>query len=185
MKGLIQQTANAFKSKTKYLSFTFEPLDDGEDLAGGRADPDIVLDTILLVVVGMIGMIIPMATGSHPKAPRYRDEIIPMDGGWLPHWDEALDEPTGIIQAVYFVSYLSYLQNTQPRLSQLIRPKLIPMGQPISIHWDNLIHMARSLGVRCIPTTKKKLFAFIQLPVGCARSFIRVCGDRGTATAPN
>jgi len=46
LKGLIQQTANAFKSKTKYLSFTFEPLDDGEDLAGGRADPDIVLDTM-------------------------------------------------------------------------------------------------------------------------------------------
>jgi len=44
LKGLVDQTANAFKSKTKYLSFTFEPLDDGEDVAGGRADPDIVLD---------------------------------------------------------------------------------------------------------------------------------------------
>ena len=28
--------------------------------------------------------------------------IIPRDGGWLPHWDEALDESTGIIEAVYF-----------------------------------------------------------------------------------
>ena len=40
------------------------------------------------------------------------DEIIPrtlaigMDGGWLPHWDEALDESTGIIEAVYFAPYL-------------------------------------------------------------------------------
>ena len=39
---------------------------------------------------------------SHPKAPCHWDEIIPMDGGWLPHWDEALDESTGIIEAVYF-----------------------------------------------------------------------------------
>ena len=38
----------------------------------------------------------------HPKAPCHWDEIIPMDGGWLPHWDEALDESTGIIEAVYF-----------------------------------------------------------------------------------
>ena len=32
--------------------------------------------------------------------------FIPMDGGCLPHWDEALDESTGIIEAVYFASYL-------------------------------------------------------------------------------
>ena len=43
---------------------------------------------------------------SHPKAPCHWDEIIPMDGGWLPHWDEALDESTGIIEAVYFAPYL-------------------------------------------------------------------------------
>ena len=29
-----------------------------------------------------------------------------MDGGCLPHWDEALDESTGIIEAVYLASYL-------------------------------------------------------------------------------
>ena len=28
-----------------------------------------------------------------------------MDGGCLPHWDEALDESTGIIEAVYFAFY--------------------------------------------------------------------------------
>ena len=39
---------------------------------------------------------------NHPKDPCHWDEIIPMDGGWLPHWDEALDESTGIIEAVYF-----------------------------------------------------------------------------------
>ena len=32
--------------------------------------------------------------------------IIPRDGGRLPHWDEASDESTGIIEAVYFASYL-------------------------------------------------------------------------------
>ena len=56
----------------------------------------------LLEVAGIIGMIILMAIRSHPKAPCHWGEIIPMDGGWLPHWDEALDESTGIIEAVYF-----------------------------------------------------------------------------------
>ena len=45
-----------------------------------------------------------------------------MDGGCLPHWDEALDESTGIIEAVHFAPYLyggeappiTSLQNTQP-----------------------------------------------------------------------
>ncbi len=39
---------------------------------------------------------------SHPKAPCYWDEIIPMDGGWLRHWHEALDESVGIIEAGSF-----------------------------------------------------------------------------------
>ena len=43
---------------------------------------------------------------NHPKDPCHWDEIIPMDGGWLPHWDEALDESTGIIEAVYFAPHL-------------------------------------------------------------------------------
>ena len=50
----------------------------------------------------MIGMNHPNDGRNHPKDPCHWDEIIPMDGGWLPHWDEALDESTGIIEAVYF-----------------------------------------------------------------------------------
>ena len=37
-----------------------------------------------------------------PVIPCHWDEIIPVDGGWLPQWDEALDELTGKIEAVYF-----------------------------------------------------------------------------------
>ena len=56
--------------------------------------------------IGMIGMNHPNGGRNHPKDPCHWDEIIPMDGGWLPHWDEALDESTGIIEAVYFATYL-------------------------------------------------------------------------------
>ena len=56
--------------------------------------------------IGMIGMNHPNGGRNHPKDPCHWDEIIPMDGGWLPHWDEALDESTGIIEAVYFAPYL-------------------------------------------------------------------------------
>ena len=56
--------------------------------------------------IGMIWMNHPNDGQNHPKDPCHWDEIIPMDGGWLPHWDEALDESTGIIQAVYFAPYL-------------------------------------------------------------------------------
>ena len=52
--------------------------------------------------IGMIGMNHPNDGRNHPKDPCHWDEIIPMDGGWLPHWDEALDESTGIIEALYF-----------------------------------------------------------------------------------
>ena len=41
---------------------------------------------------------------NHPKDPCHWDEIIPMDGGWLPHWDEALDESIGINEALYFTT---------------------------------------------------------------------------------
>ena len=41
-----------------------------------------------------------------PVIPCDWDEIIPVDGGWLPQWDEALDEINGKIEAVYFASYL-------------------------------------------------------------------------------
>ena len=68
---------------------------------------------------------------NHPKDPCHWDEIIPMDGGWLPHWDEALDESTGIIEAVYFAwfymgreaSPLTKVLNTRPHLSQFIHPR--------------------------------------------------------------
>ena len=46
-----------------------------------------------LLVVGMNFIPRPLAIGMR---------FIPMDGGCLPHWDEALDESTGIIEAVYF-----------------------------------------------------------------------------------
>ena len=42
--------------------------------------------------IGMIGMIIPMARCFHPNGQSHWDDSIPRDGGWLPHWDEALDE---------------------------------------------------------------------------------------------
>ena len=54
-----------------------------------------------LLVVGMIGMI-PMAVDFIPRPLAIGMRFIPMDGGCLPHWDEALDESTGIIEAVYF-----------------------------------------------------------------------------------
>ena len=43
-------------------------------------------------MIGMIGMIIPMARCFHPNGQSHWDDSIPRDGGWLPHWDEALDE---------------------------------------------------------------------------------------------
>ena len=46
-----------------------------------------------LLVIGMNFIPRPLAIGMR---------FIPMDGGCLPHWDEALDESTGIIEAVYF-----------------------------------------------------------------------------------
>ena len=47
----------------------------------------------LLLVIGMNLIPRPLAIGMR---------FIPMDGACLPHWDEALDESTGIIEAVYF-----------------------------------------------------------------------------------
>ena len=41
-----------------------------------------------------------------PVSPCHWDDIMTVDGGWLPQWDEALDELTGKIEAVYFASYL-------------------------------------------------------------------------------
>ena len=71
--------------------------------------------------------------------PCHWDEIIPVDGGWLPYWDEALDESIGmnaIISSYVFTMYLyggeappiTTLQNTHPQLSQLIHPKPDPDG---------------------------------------------------------
>ena len=37
-----------------------------------------------------------------PVIPCHWDEIIPVDGGWLPHRYEALDESIGMNEAVYF-----------------------------------------------------------------------------------
>merc|ERR1719387_1031291 len=45
LKGLIGQVGKAFQSRSRFLSFSFEPLEDGEDLAASDNDPDIVLDT--------------------------------------------------------------------------------------------------------------------------------------------
>ena len=56
-----------------------------------RARPRLV--NMPLLVVGMNFIPRPLAIGMR---------FIPMDGGCLPHWDEALDESTGIIEAVYF-----------------------------------------------------------------------------------
>ena len=53
--------------------------------------------------IGMIGINHPNGGRNHPKDPCHWDEIIPMDGGWLPHWDEALDESTKINEALYFM----------------------------------------------------------------------------------
>ena len=50
-----------------------------------------------LLVIGMNLIPRPLAIGMR---------FIPMDGGCLPHWDEALDESTGIIEAVHFAPYL-------------------------------------------------------------------------------
>ena len=50
-----------------------------------------------LLVVGMNFIPRPLAIGMR---------FIPMDGGCLPHWDEALDESTGILEAVYIAPYL-------------------------------------------------------------------------------
>ena len=66
--------------------------------------------------IGMIGMQHPIASQWHINDWSHWDAIIPMtgsigmsigmiiprDGGWLPRWDEALDEPIRIIEAVYF-----------------------------------------------------------------------------------
>ena len=41
-----------------------------------------------------------------PVIPCHWDEIIPVDGRWLPQGDEALDELTEKIKAVFFASYL-------------------------------------------------------------------------------
>ena len=73
-----------------------------------------------------------------------------MDGGWLPHRDEALDESVGMNEAVFyhiiigggFAPLFSKVQtNTQPQLSQLIYPKPHPNGKgprdDFVHHWDD------------------------------------------------
>merc|ERR1719160_1077455 len=44
LKGLIGQVGNAFQSNARFLSFSFEALEDGQDLAASEHDPDIILD---------------------------------------------------------------------------------------------------------------------------------------------
>lgn len=42
--GLIGQVGRAFQSKSRFLSFSFDALEDGNDLAASENDPDIVLN---------------------------------------------------------------------------------------------------------------------------------------------
>ena len=55
---------------------------------------------------------------NHPKDPCHWDEIIPVDGGWLPHWDEGLEESIGINEALYFTMYLYRGGEAPPIISQ-------------------------------------------------------------------
>ena len=45
--------------------------------------------------------------------------FIPMDGGCLPHWDEALDESTGIIEAVSQILHLTYMGGEAPSITAI------------------------------------------------------------------
>ena len=92
-----------------------------------------------------------------------------MDGGCLPHWDEALDESTGIIEAVYFAPYLYGGGHPPYNNSAKYTASIIPVDsskassqwgkQPPSIGM-NLIPMARGLGMKFIPMTNKGLYLF-------------------------
>ena len=75
---------------------------------------------------------------------------------WLPHWDEALDESTGIIEAVYFAPHLYGGRSPPYNFSAKCTASIIPVDsskassqwgkQPPSIGM-NLIPMARGLGM--------------------------------------
>ena len=119
-----------------------------------------------LLVVGMIGMIHPNGDESHPKALAIGMGFIPMDGGCLPHWDEALDQSTGIIEAVYFASYLYGARSAPYNYSAKYTASITPVdSSKASSQWGkqlpsigmNLIPMARGLGMRFIPMTNKGL----------------------------
>jgi len=58
LKGLIGQVAQAFQSKTPYLTFTFAALEDGEDVSGNGEDPDVVLDTAAVLKTEASGEIL-------------------------------------------------------------------------------------------------------------------------------
>ena len=50
-----------------------------------------------------------------------------MDGACLPHWDEALDESTGIIEAVHFAPYLYGGQSLPCNYSAKYAAPIIPV----------------------------------------------------------
>ena len=69
-----------------------------------------------------------------------------MDGGCLPHWDEALDESTGIIEAVYFAPCLYGGRSPPYNYSAKYTASIIPVdsskascqwGNQTSIPWDD------------------------------------------------
>ena len=53
--------------------------------------------------------------------------FILMDGGCLPHWDEALDGSTGIIEAVYFAEYLYGVRSAPYNYSAKYTASVIPV----------------------------------------------------------
>merc|ERR1719478_1833685 len=92
------QVAQAFLKGAPYLAFTFESLEDGHDLAGGRADPDIVLDAAQVIkaeatgeILGAYGVSSPVSE-NHVKD--YEEAMRPLAQAVSYQQDEA--PPTGL-----------------------------------------------------------------------------------------
>ena len=77
---------------------------------------------------------------NHPKGQSRWDDSIPRDGGWLPRWDEALDNHIGFV----FLTLVGEGQAPPSEKNKVnaIHPKPHPMLKPTSIPSNKVVVIA-------------------------------------------
>jgi len=87
LQGLIGQVGHALQSNSRFLSFAFEALEDGQDLASSSSDPDIVLDAKEVLKADVSGEILSdygvQSPVSEDLAEAYKKAMAPVAAG--PH----------------------------------------------------------------------------------------------------